>query len=62
MRPGEAVGDLSFATLYRRARARGEVALGVMREGAEQPELNPPKLKPLKLKPTDQLVVLGEAF
>jgi hypothetical protein len=29
VRDGEALGDLSFATLYQRARARGEVALGV---------------------------------
>ena len=29
VRDGEALGELSFATLYQRARARGEVALGV---------------------------------
>ena len=63
VREGEALGDLSFATLYQRARARGEVALGVQRGGAENVlELNPRMHGSLRLEPTDQIAVLGDAF
>jgi len=59
VQPGESV---SFATLYARARARGEVALGVLKAGAEFPELNPEQKAELRLSPGDQLVVIGDDF
>ena len=63
VRDGEALGDLPFATLYQRARARGEVALGVQRGGdGNVLELNPRMHGALRLGPTDQVVVLGDAF
>lgn len=61
-RDGDDLEQLSFATIYQRARERGEVALGVLRDGVELPELNPAKKNvALKLRPTDQLVVVGDA-
>eukprot|EP00966_Prymnesium_polylepis_P138281 3195466-Prymnesium_polylepis.1 len=59
MSPAE---EVTFATLYTRARAKGEVCLGLRREGDGRPTLNPPK--GLKVRPAkgDKLIVLGEAF
>ena len=53
---------LSFATLAERARARGEVAIGVQR--GDDLELNPRarRQKSLRLGPEDKLVVLGQCF
>ena len=49
-RDGDDLEQLSFATIYQRARERGEVALGVLR-GVELPELNPAKKNVIKLRP-----------
>ena len=53
---------LSYATLAERARARGEVAIGVQR--GDDLELNPRarRQKSLRLGPEDKLVVLGQCF
>lgn len=53
---------LSFLELNQRARARGEVAVGLLRSGESMPELNPNQVDKLTLNAGDQLVVLGELF
>ena len=58
-----AVGEeLTFATLYSRARARGEVCLGYRRVTDARPVLNPDMATRIKLGPGDKLVMLGDAF
>jgi len=54
--------QLSFADLSMRARARGEIAIGIYRNGEKAPELNPRKNRRLTLQEGDRLVVIGEAF
>ena len=53
---------MSFADLSMRARARGEIAIGIYRNGEKAPELNPRKNRRLTLQEGDRLVVIGEAF
>ena len=53
---------LSFATLSERARARGEIAIGVFLDGEASPTLNPPKDLQLRLGAGDKVVIVGEGF
>ena len=54
--------EITFAALYARARARGEVLMGLRRKGDDAPMLNPAKDLKVKLGKGDKLVLLGEAF
>ena len=62
--PAEVYADadetLTFAEFCKRARARGQVAVGLQRVGESMPELNPSQ--GTKVYEGDQLVVLGELF
>ena len=49
---------LTFGEFCKRARARGEVAVGLQRAGESMPELNPSQ--GTKVHEGDQLVVLGD--
>lgn len=53
--------ELTFGSLYARARARGEVAMGLRLKGAGT-QLNPPMSTKVTLSTGDKLVMLGEAF
>lgn len=54
--------SITFAELSERARARGEIAIGVSRSGESRPILNPPKDLRLQLGPDDKVVIVGEGF
>ena len=54
--------SLSFQDLSTRARARGEVAIGLQPAGEAAPTLNPPKGTRVKVQEGDKLVVLGEVY
>ena len=53
---------VTFEQLSVEARARGEVLVGLHREGSAEPMLNPPRDLRVKIKEGDKVVVLGDAF
>jgi hypothetical protein len=54
--------EVTFEALAARARARGEVALGVRLSGEDKPRLNPPRRTKVRVDQGDQLIVLGDVF
>jgi hypothetical protein len=57
--PGE---TLPFGALAERARARGEVLIGIQRARDAKPTLNPPKGMRVTLGEADQLVIVGDSL
>ena len=54
--------EVSFGTLYTRARKHDEVCMGYLRAADARPVLNPDMGTRIKLGPGDRLVMLGEAY
>ena len=54
--------EVTFATLYTRARKHDEVCMGYLRAADARPVLNPDMGTCVKLGSGDKLVMLGEAY
>ena len=54
--------EVTIGTLTARARARGEVVMGLRRVDDSKPDLNPSKDMKVSLGEGDKLVLLGDAF